>query len=355
MIIHNFNAGPSILPKQVIRKSAQSVISFNKSGLSILEISHRSKDFMEIIEKTTELVKRIMNLNDDYSILFLQGGATLQFTMIPYNLMNKEAAYLDTGIWANNAIKEAEKFGKVRILFSGKEKNYTYISKNYEIPNEVDYFHCTSNNTIVGTQMKTFPNTSSIPIVCDMSSDIFSRKLNFCQFSLIYASAQKNVSSAGMTLVIVKKEILGKIKRNIPSYLDYIIHIKNNRILNTPNVFSIYTSMLTLEWIEKKGGLSIIEKENKHKAQLLYNEIDKNNLFENKIHKEDRSNMNVTFFLKRKNLEKEFNKMWKKENIVGLDGHRYLGGYRASVYNALSLDSVRFLIHLMKEFEKKFS
>ncbi|WP_185870682.1 3-phosphoserine/phosphohydroxythreonine transaminase [Blattabacterium cuenoti] len=355
MKIHNFSAGPSILPKQVIRKSAQSVISFNQSGLSLLEISHRSKDFIEIMEKTTELVKRTMNLNDDYSILFLQGGATLQFTMVPSNLMNREAAYLDTGIWANNAIKEAEKFGKVRILFSGKKKNYTYISKNYKVPNEVDYFHCTSNNTIVGTQMKIFPNTP-IPMVCDMSSDIFSRKLNFCQFSLIYASAQKNVSSAGMTIVIVKKEILGKIKkRNIPSYLDYMIHIKNNRIFNTPNVFSIYTSMLTLEWIKNKGGLSILEKENEYKAQLLYDEIDKSNLFENKIHKENRSNMNVTFFLKKKNLENKFNKMWKKENIVGLDGHRYLGGYRASIYNALSLDSVRFLIHIMKEFEKKFS
>ncbi|WP_185856363.1 3-phosphoserine/phosphohydroxythreonine transaminase [Blattabacterium cuenoti] len=354
MKIHNFNAGPSILPKQVIERSAQSVISFNKSGLSVLEISHRSKYFTEIMEQTTELVKRIMNLNDDYSILFLQGGATLQFTMVPYNLMNQKSAYLDTGIWANNALKEAKKFGEVNILFSGKKNDYTYISENYKIPNEVDYFHCTSNNTIVGTQMKKFPKTS-IPIVCDMSSDIFSRKLNFGQFSLIYASAQKNISSAGMTIVIVKKEILGKVKRNIPSYLDYMIHIKNDRILNTPNVFSIYTSMLTLEWIEKKGGLSILEKENEYKAQLLYDEIDKNNLFENKIHKKDRSNMNVTFFLKKKNLEKEFNKMWEKEKIVGLNGHRTLGGYRASIYNALSLESVRFLIHIMKEFEKKFS
>ncbi|WP_185862873.1 3-phosphoserine/phosphohydroxythreonine transaminase [Blattabacterium cuenoti] len=354
MKIHNFNAGPSILPKQVIIKSAQSVVDYNQCGLSLLEISHRSKDFLEIMEKTTDLVKRVMNLNEDYAILFLQGGATLQFSMVPYNLMKKEAAYLDTGIWAYNAIKEAEKFGKVRIPFSGRKKDYTYISKTYHVPDEVDYFHCTSNNTIVGTQIKKFPHTT-IPIVCDMSSDIFSRKLNFCQFSLIYASAQKNVSSAGMTIVIVKKEILGKIKRNIPSYLDYNIHIKNNRILNTPNVFSIYTSMLTLEWIENKGGLSILEKENQKKAKLLYDEIDNNNLFENKIHKEDRSNMNVSFFLKKKNLEKEFNSMWKKENIVGLDGHRSLGGYRASIYNALPLESVQFLIEIMKEFEKKFS
>ncbi|WP_052295599.1 3-phosphoserine/phosphohydroxythreonine transaminase [Blattabacterium sp. (Blattella germanica)] len=355
MKIHNFNAGPSILPKEVIRKSAQSVIDFNGSGLSLLEISHRSIDFLEIIEKTTCLVKQVMNLNDDYAILFLQGGASLQFSMIPYNLMDQEAAYLDTGFWAKNAIKEARKFGKVKILFSGKNQNYTHISKHYQIPCNVDYFHCTSNNTIVGTQMKIFPKTS-VPIVCDMSSDIFSRKLNFCQFSLIYASAQKNVSSAGMTIVIIKKNILGKIKRNIrniPSYMDYKIHIQNKSILNTPNVFSIYTSMLTLEWIKNKGGLSVLEKQNQHKAKLLYNEIDNNNLFENKIHEEDRSDMNVSFFLKDKKLEKEFNKMWKKENIVGLEGHRFLGGYRASIYNALPLESVQFLIEIMKEFERR--
>ncbi|WP_185859499.1 3-phosphoserine/phosphohydroxythreonine transaminase [Blattabacterium cuenoti] len=354
MKIHNFNAGPSILPQEVVRKSAQSVIDFNGTGLSLLEISHRSIDFLEIIEKTTCLVKKVMNLNDDYAILFLQGGATLQFSMVPYNLMDQEAAYLDTGFWAKNAIKEAKRFGKVKILFSGKDQNYTHISKNYQIPYHVDYFHCTSNNTIVGTQMKTFPQTS-VPIVCDMSSDIFSRKLNFLQFSLIYASAQKNVSSAGMTIVIVRKNVLGKIEKNIPSYMDYKIHIQNKSILNTPNVFSIYTSMLTLEWIEKKGGLSILEIENKYKAKLLYDEIDQNNLFENKIHKEDRSNMNVSFFLKDKKLEKEFNKMWRKENIVGLDGHRFLGGYRASIYNALPLKSVQFLIEIMKEFEIKFS
>ncbi|WP_185869224.1 3-phosphoserine/phosphohydroxythreonine transaminase [Blattabacterium cuenoti] len=354
MKIHNFNAGPSILPKEVIRKSAESVIDFNESGLSLLEISHRSIEFLEIIERTTSLVRKVMNLNHDYAILFLQGGATLQFSMVPYNLMNKEAAYLDTGFWAKNAIKEAKKFGKVKILFSGKDQEYTYILKNYQIPCNIDYFHCTSNNTIVGTQVKVFPKTS-VPIVCDMSSDIFSRKLNFCQFSLIYASAQKNVSSAGMTIVIVKKDVLGKIKRNMSSYMDYEIHIKNKSILNTPNVFSIYTSMLTLEWIENKGGLSILEKENQHKAKLLYDEIDKNNFFENKIHKEDRSNMNVSFFLKEKKLEEEFNKMWKQENIVGLDGHRFLGGYRASIYNALPLKSVQFLIEVMKEFERKFS
>ncbi|WP_185853519.1 3-phosphoserine/phosphohydroxythreonine transaminase [Blattabacterium cuenoti] len=354
MKIHNFNAGPSILPKEVVRKSAQSVIDFNGTGLSLLEISHRSIDFLEIIEKTTCLVKQVMNLNDEYAILFLQGGASLQFSMVPYNLMGQEAAYLDTGFWANNAIKEAKKFGKVKILFSGKDQNYTHIPKNYQIPYHVDYFHCTSNNTIVGTQMKIFPKTS-VPIVCDMSSDIFSRELNFCQFSLIYASAQKNVSSAGMTIVIVKKDILGKIKKNIPSYMDYKIHIQNKSILNTPNVFSIYTSMLTLEWIQNKGGLSILEIENEHKAKLLYDEIDKNNLFENKIHKEDRSNMNVSFFLKDQKLEKEFNRMWIKENIVGLDGHRFLGGYRASIYNALPLKSVQFLIEIMKEFERKFS
>ncbi|WP_185871830.1 3-phosphoserine/phosphohydroxythreonine transaminase [Blattabacterium cuenoti] len=355
MKVHNFNAGPSVLPKEVIKKSAQSVINFNDSGLSLLEISHRSIDFLEIIEKTTFLVKRIMNLNDDYAILFLQGGATLQFSMVPYNLMNKKAAYLDTGFWAKNAINEAKKFGKVRVLFSGKNKNYTYISKNYHIPYDMDYFHCTSNNTIVGSQMKIFPVTYSIPLVCDMSSDIFSRKLDFCKFSLIYASAQKNVSSAGMTIVIVKKDILEKIRKNIPSYMDYKIHIHNNSILNTPNVFSIYTSMLTLEWIENQGGLSVLGEKNQYKAKLLYDEIDHNNLFENKIHKENRSDMNVSFFLKKKNLEKEFNKMWKKENIVGLDGHRYLGGYRASIYNALPLKSIQFLIEIMKEFEKKFS
>ncbi|AWU44934.1 3-phosphoserine/phosphohydroxythreonine transaminase [Blattabacterium punctulatus] len=354
MKIHNFNAGPSILPKQVIKKSVKAVINYNQYGLSLLEISHRSKDFEKIMEKTTNLVKNLMNLNEDYVVLFLQGGATLQFTMVPYNLMKKEAAYLDTGIWANNAIEEAKKIGKVRILFSGREKKYVYISKNYKIPDEVDYFHCTSNNTIVGTQMKIFPNTS-VPIICDMSSDIFSRKLNFCKFGLIYASAQKNVSSAGMTIVIIKKNILIKTQRNIPSYLDYKIHIKNKSIFNTPNIFSIYTSMLTLEWIKNKGGISIIEKKNKEKSKLLYNEIDRNNLFENKIYKEDRSNMNVTFFLKKKNLKKKFDDMWKKENIIGLEGHRVLGGYRASIYNAIPLESVQVLIDVMKEFERIFS
>ncbi|WP_185851159.1 3-phosphoserine/phosphohydroxythreonine transaminase [Blattabacterium cuenoti] len=352
MKIYNFNAGPSILPKKVIKKSAQSVINYNQTGLSLLEISHRSDDFLNILDKTTDLVKRIMNLSDDYIILFLQGGATLQFSMIPYNLMKKRAAYLDTGIWAFNAIKEAENFGEVKVLFSSKKEKYTYISKNYKIPNEADYFHCTSNNTIIGTQMKTFPKTT-IPIVCDMSSDIFSRELNFREFDLIYASAQKNISSSGMTIVIINKKIIGKIKRSIPSYLDYRIHMKNNRIFNTPNVFSIYTSMLTLEWIESKGGLSYLEQENEKKAKMLYEEIDRNHLFENKIDKEDRSNMNVTFFLKKKELEKKFNRIWKKENIIGLEGHRSIGGYRASIYNALPLKSVQFLIEIMREFERK--
>ena len=353
MKIHNFNAGPSILPKKVIIKSAQSVINFNGSGLSVLELSHRSIDFLKIIEKTTFLVKKLMNLNDDYSILFLQGGATLQFSMVPYNFMNKESGYLNTGFWAKNAINEAKKFGKVKVFFSEKDQNYRCIPKNYKVPYDLDYFHCTSNNTIVGTQIKTFPKTS-VPVICDMSSDILSRKLNFCRFSLIYASAQKNVSSSGMTLVIIKKSILEKVKKkNIPSYMDYKIHIKNKSIFNTPNIFSIYTSMLTLEWIESHGGISILEKENQFKSKLLYDEIDRNTLFENKVHKEDRSTMNISFFLKDKKLEKKFNKIWKKENIIGLQGHRLLGGYRASIYNALPLESVQFLIEIMKEFEKK--
>lgn len=356
--IHNFNAGPSVLPKEVINKSVKSIINFNNSGISILEISHRSLDFINIVNNTTDLVKSILNLNDDYSVLFLQGGATLQFSMIPYNFLLKKALYLDTGFWAYNAIKEAKKFGKIDIVFSSRKKNYSYIVENYNLStNKYDYFHCTSNNTIVGSQMKVFPKTT-IPIICDMSSDIFSRKLNFRKFSLIYASAQKNLSSSGMTIVIIKNEILKRIKRknSIPYYLDYRIHMmKNNKILNTPNILSIYISMLNLKWIKKNGGISSIEKKNRYKAKLLYEEIDRNIFFENKINKKNRSNMNVSFFLKNDKLKKNFDEMWKKRNILGLEGHRLLGGYRASLYNAVNLRSVKILIEVMKEFEEKFS
>lgn len=351
---YNYSAGPSILPQEVFEKSAQAILDFNNSGLSILEISHRSKDFVAIMDEARALALELLGLEGKgYQALFLGGGASLEFLMVPYNLMkeNGKAAYLDSGTWATAAIKEAKFFGETVIVGSSKEDNYTYIPKGYTIPSDVDYFHCTSNNTIFGTQMKEFPNLN-IPVVCDMSSDIFSRVLDFSKFDIIYAGAQKNMGPAGTTLVIVKEEILGKNGRNIPSMLDYAKHIKAESMYNTPPVFPVYASLLTLKWIKEKGGVAAIEKLNNDKAALLYAEIDRNPLFKGASVVEDRSNMNVTFLLTNPDNATTFDAMWKEAGISGLPGHRSVGGYRASIYNAMPIEGVQVLVNVMKELEK---
>ena len=348
---HNFSAGPSILPQEVFEKASQAVLDFNGSGLSILEISHRSKDFIAVMDEARALVKKLMKLGDDFEVLFLQGGASLQFLMAPYNLMKTggKAAYLDTGSWAAAAIKEGKKFGEVEIVGSSKEEKYSFIPKNYEVGSEFDYFHCTSNNTIYGTQMKDFPNTE-VPIVCDMSSDIFSREIDFSKFGIIYAGAQKNMGPAGATLVVVKKDILGKTGREIPSYLDYALHISKESMFNTPPVFAVYCSLLTLQWLENNGGIAAAEERNNAKAKLLYDEIDRNPNFECYCVPEDRSLMNVSFKLTDESKKEQFDNAWKEAGISGLNGHRSLGGYRASIYNAMPIESVQVLVDVMKNF-----
>ena len=355
MKIHNYSAGPCILPQEVFEKSAQAILNFNSSGLSILEISHRSKDFVAVMDEIRELVLDLLDLKGKgYQALFLHGGASLEFLMVPYNLMKTDgkAAYLDTGTWAAGAIKEAKNFGETIVVGSSKADNYTFIPKDFEIPADSNYFHCTSNNTIFGTQMKSFPETN-VPVVCDMSSDIFSRVLDFSKFDLIYAGAQKNMGPAGTTLVVVKEEILGKSGRNIPSMLDYAQHIKAESMYNTPSVFPIYASLLTLQWLKNLGGIAAIEKINNAKSELLYNEIDRNPLFKGAANVEDRSFMNATFLLNDTSQTALFDKMWAEDNISGLTGHRSVGGYRASMYNALPLESVQVLVDVMKDLENK--
>lgn len=324
---HNYSAGPCILPQEVFEKSAQAILNFNNSGLSLLEISHRSKDFVAVMEEARALVLELLGLEGKgYQALFLSGGASLEFLMVPYNLMkvNGKAAYLDTGTWASGAIKEAKHFGETLVVASSKPENYNFIPKEYNIPTDVDYFHCTSNNTIFGTQMQSFPKTT-IPMICDMSSDIFSRVLDFSQFDLIYAGAQKNMGPAGTTLVVIKEEILGKTGRTIPNMLDYQQHIAKESMYNTPPVFPIYASLLTLQWLKNQGGIAAIEKINNQKAELLYNEIDSNPLFEGTAAKEDRSKMNATFVLKDESHQEQFDKLWKEAGISGLTGHRSVG------------------------------
>lgn len=352
---HNYSAGPCILPQEVFEKSAQAILNYNHSGLSILEISHRSKDFIAIMEEARALVLELLNLKGKgYQVLFLSGGASLEFLMVPYNLMkvNGKAAYLDSGTWASGAIKEAKNFGETLVVASSKTANYNFIPKDFTIPTDVDYFHCTSNNTIFGTQMQSFPKTK-IPLVCDMSSDIFSRVIDFSQFDLIYAGAQKNLGPAGTTLVVIKEEILGKTGRTIPNILDYQQHIAKESMYNTPPVFPIYASLLTLQWLKNQGGIAAIEKINNQKASLLYNEIDNNPLFEGTAVKEDRSKMNATFVLKDASHQEQFDKLWKEAGISGLTGHRSVGGYRASMYNALPLESVQVLVSVMQELKNR--
>jgi phosphoserine aminotransferase len=352
---HNFSAGPCILPQEVFEKSAQAILNFNNSGLSILEISHRSKDFVAVMDEARALALELLGLEGKgYQALFLHGGASLEFLMVPYNLMKVDgkAAYLDTGTWANSAIKEAKSFGETSVVASSKAENYNHIPKNYTIPTDADYFHCTSNNTIFGTQMKEFPNLT-IPMVCDMSSDIFSRTLDFSKFDLIYAGAQKNMGPAGTTLVIVKEEILGKSGRAIPNMLDYQQHIDKESMYNTPAVFPIYASLLTLQWLKNLGGIAAIEKTNEAKAHLIYSEIDRNSLFKGAAHQDDRSNMNATFLLNDESHAPLFDSLWKEAGISGIAGHRSVGGYRSSMYNALPIESVELLVDVMKELERR--
>ena len=346
---HNFSAGPSILPQEVFQKASEAILDFNGIGLSLLEISHRSKDFVAVMDEARAIVKRLMNLGDDYEVLYLQGGASLQFLMVPYNLLSVDgkAAYTNTGTWASGAIKEAKMIGNVDVVASSKESNYKYIPKDFTIGSEYDYFHCTSNNTIFGTQMKSFPKLDTL-LVCDMSSDIFSRELDFSQFDLIYAGAQKNMGPAGATLVVVKKSILGKTGRTIPTYLDYAVHIDKESMSNTPPVFAVYASYLTLKHLEENGGIAAAEAKNNAKAKLLYDEIDSNPNFQGVAAVEDRSFMNVTFTLTDESKQEAFDKAWKAAGISGLNGHRSVGGYRASIYNAMPIESVQVLVDVMK-------
>ena len=350
---HNFSAGPCVLPQEVLLKASEAVMDFNGSGLSLIEVSHRGKDFVEVMEKARSLALELLGLDGKgYKALFLQGGASLEFLMVAYNLLETKAGYLNTGTWSNKAIKEARLFGEVIEVGSSKDENFNYIPKGYSVPQGLDYLHLTSNNTIFGTQLKKFPKVDST-LVCDMSSDIFSRQLDFAQFDLIYAGAQKNMGPAGTTLVIVKEDILGKVSRKIPSMLDYKVHIGKDSMFNTPSVFAVYTSMLTLEWLKNLGGVAAIEEINNKKAQLLYSEIDLNPVFDGFAKKEDRSNMNATFNLTDDRLKATFDSMWKESGINGLNGHRSVGGYRASMYNALSLESVGVLVDIMSEMERK--
>ena len=351
---HNFGAGPCILPQEVFKQASQGVLEFNNTGLSILEISHRAPEFVAVMDEAIALVKELLNVPAGYSVVFLQGGASLQFTMVAMNLLpeGKKASYLDTGVWSKKAIAEAKLFGEVEVVASSKDKNYSYIPKDYTVASDSEYFHFTSNNTIFGTQFQSFPKVN-VPLVCDMSSDIFSKEINVADFDLIYAGAQKNIGPAGATLVIVKDEILGKAGRIIPSMLDYQKQIEAESMYSTPPVFSVFVSMLNLRWLKSKGGVAEIGKENIAKANALYREIDRNPLFRGTVAVEDRSNMNVTFLLTNPDHTATFDALWKEAGISGLPGHRSVGGYRASMYNALAVESVQALVDCMKELENK--
>jgi len=349
---HNFGPGPSILPQEVFQEAARAVTDFNGTGLSILEISHRSKDFEQVVAEAESLVRELLGVPDGYSVLFLQGGASQQFAMAPMNLLPEggKAAYLDTGVWASKAAKEAAKFGKIEIVASSADKNYSYIPKDFAVPADVAYFHYTSNNTIYGTEIFDAPNTDVLTVV-DMSSDIFSRAINVSDFGLIYAGAQKNMGPAGVTLVIAKNDILGRSGRIIPTIFDYQAHAKAGSMYNTPPVFAIYVSMLNLRWIKAKGGIAAIERENIAKARVLYAEIDRNPAFTGTADPADRSRMNVTFVMDSPEREAAFLELAKERNLVGLKGHRSVGGFRASIYNALDIKSVNALVEAMKAFE----
>jgi len=351
--VHNFNAGPSILPAEVFQQASEAVLNFNHSGLSILELGHRTPEFTAVMEEARSLVKELMNLDADHEVLFLHGGASTQFMQVPMNLLDPKdiAAFTDTGVWSSKAIKEAKLFGKAEVVCTSKDKNYTYIPKDFAVPNDARYLHITTNNTIYGTQWQKIPRTSNT-LVADMSSDILSRVLDFNAFDLIYAGAQKNMGPAGVNLVVVNKNILGKIKRSIPTIMDYRNHINEGSMLNTPPVFAVFVCLLTLRWLKSQGGVAAIEKKNIEKAALLYEEIDNNPLFTGTVVKEDRSRMNVCFVMNDPALETSFLNYAKAQGIVGIKGHRLVGGFRASLYNALPISSVQVLVNTMQEFAR---
>jgi len=354
-MIHNFGAGPSVLPKEVFEEASRSIIDFNNSGLSILEVGHRTTLFQPVMDEARTLIKELMNLDNDHEVLFLHGGATTQFMQVPMNLLNENevAAYTDTGAWASKAIKEAKLFGHVEIAGSAKETNYTTIPKELSVSPTAAYLHITTNETIAGTQWKNIPYDCGVPLVADMSSDILSRVLDYNKFDVIYAGAQKNMGAAGVNLVVVNKNILGKVTRALPTILDYRNHIKEGSMLNTPPVFAVYVAMLTLRWLKNLGGVEAVEKLNNAKAELFYSTLDSLPIFKGVVAKEDRSNMNAVFVMDDTALEKEFLELCKQEGMVGIKGHRSVGGFRVSMYNALTLESVVAITDLMKEFAKK--
>lgn len=356
MKIHNFSAGPAILPRTVIEQASSALLDFNGSGLSLIEVSHRDRDFEGVMHEARAAVKRLLGLNEDYEVLYLQGGASLQFAMVPMNLLRPDgkSAYLNTGTWATKAIEDARKLGHVEVVGSSEDQNFSYIPASYTIPSDADYFHLTSNNTIFGTQIQTFPDCP-IPMVCDMSSDIFSRPIPANSFGLIYAGAQKNMGPAGTTLVIIRRDLVGHSARKLNAMLDYGVHIKGESMYNTPPVFAVYVSMLTLQWIEAQGGLQAMEERNRAKAQLLYHEIQRNNLFRPTVTDHSGSMMNITFVLNHSEHDSTFGPMLKEAGISGLKGHRSVGGYRASMYNAMPIESVQVLVDVMQSLEHRLA
>lgn len=349
---YNFNAGPSMLPREVIEATAAACLDFEGSGLSLMEISHRAKNFQPVVDKAVELVKELLDLPAGYSVVFLAGGASTEFCRVPYNFLEKKAAYLNTGTWAKKAMKEAKLFGEVVEVASSAEDNYTYIPKNFTVPADADYLHITTNNTIFGTEMR-YDLDSPVPLIADMSSDIFSRPVDVSKYNCIYAGAQKNVSMAGVNIVIVKDEALNKVSRQIPTMLDYMTHVKNGSMFNTPPVVPIYCAMKNLEWVKQNGGVEAMDKRAKERADILYTEIERNKLFRGTAKAEDRSYMNICFVMndEYKELEADFLQFATERGMVGIKGHRSVGGFRASCYNAQTIEGVQALIQSMKDFE----
>lgn len=349
---YNFNAGPSILPSEVIKATAEACLEFNNSGLSLMEISHRSKDFQPVMDEAEALMKELLDIPEGYKVLFLGGGASLEFCMVPYNLLEKKAAYLNTGTWAKKAMKEAKLFGEVVEVASSAADNYTYIPKNFTVPADADYFHITTNNTIYGTEIRKELD-SPVQMVADMSSDILSRPVDVSKYAIIYGGAQKNLSMAGVTFVIVKEDVLGKVSRQIPTMLDYRTHVEKGSMFNTPPVVPVFTALQTMKWIKAQGGVKVMDARAKERAEILYSEIDRNKLFRGTVAEEDRSLMNICFVMndEYKELEADFMKFATDKGMVGIKGHRSVGGFRASCYNAMSVEGVKALVEAMKEFE----